>query len=176
MDQTTPPQEQTEREAFESWIRTQPRHEGANLRFLALNNAYIDFDVHGSWQAWQGRASMQARAPEVAALQREVAATYNQWCGRDYMHLPLSEAVGAVIGALQREVEELRAVTCQCVQNNARMNAAQMEADELRKLLIDIRAALPALRDNGVAKLYALAIDNALAASKAEVPNGGSLA
>lgn len=68
----TPPQEQTEREAFESWIRTQPRHEGANLRFLALNDAYIDFDVHGSWQAWQARASMQAQAPEVAALQREV--------------------------------------------------------------------------------------------------------
>lgn len=99
----TLPQEQTEREAFEAALASIP----------ACTSTHREF----AWLMWQaGRASMQAQAPEVAALQREV--------------------------------------------------------EELRKLLIDIRAALPALRDNGVAKLYALAIDNALAASKAEVPNG----
>lgn len=55
------------------------------------------------------RGALFAYVRRLEALQREVDATYKQWCGRDYMHLPLSEAVGSVIGALQREVEELRA-------------------------------------------------------------------
>ncbi|EWS54326.1 hypothetical protein [Methylibium sp. T29] len=50
----------SERERFEAWARTQPRHEGANMRFLALNNAYIDFDLHGAWLAWQAARSGQA--------------------------------------------------------------------------------------------------------------------
>jgi hypothetical protein len=45
-----------ERAAFEAWAMTQPRHEGVNTRFLALNNAYIDFELHGAWLAWQARA------------------------------------------------------------------------------------------------------------------------
>lgn len=50
----------SERERFEAWARTQPRHEGANMRFLPLNNAYIDFDLHGAWLAWQAARSGQA--------------------------------------------------------------------------------------------------------------------
>ncbi|MGV8822971.1 hypothetical protein [Methylibium petroleiphilum] len=50
----------SERERFEAWARTQPRHEGASMRFLPLNNAYIDFDLHGAWLAWQAARSGQA--------------------------------------------------------------------------------------------------------------------
>jgi hypothetical protein len=57
----------TERERFEAWAATQPRHEGASMRFLGLNNAYIDFDLHGAWLAWQARASApQEPAPDLA--------------------------------------------------------------------------------------------------------------
>lgn len=68
----------SERERFEAWARTQPRHEGASMRFLPLNNAYIDFDLHGAWLAWQAARSGQAASgssqgarsdyPEAAAL------------------------------------------------------------------------------------------------------------
>jgi hypothetical protein len=47
-----------EREAFERWADGQTRFEGASRRFLALNNAYIDFDLHGAWKAWQARAAL----------------------------------------------------------------------------------------------------------------------
>lgn len=50
----------SERQRFEAWARTQPRHEGASMRFLPLNNAYIDFDLHGAWLAWQAARSGQA--------------------------------------------------------------------------------------------------------------------
>lgn len=60
MDQTTPPQvEQTEREAFEAALASITRRASDLHEFARL-----------MWQA--GRASMQAQAPEVAALQREV--------------------------------------------------------------------------------------------------------
>jgi hypothetical protein len=48
---------QAEREAFEAWAATQPRHEGVSRRFLASINAYVDADLHGSWLGWQARAS-----------------------------------------------------------------------------------------------------------------------
>ena len=65
-----PEQEKELRAAFEAWVGTQPRHEGANLRFLALNNAYIDFEVHGAWLAWQAASS--ALLAEVEALRNDL--------------------------------------------------------------------------------------------------------
>ena len=64
--------DQTERAAFEAWAATQPRHEGVDMRFLALNNAYIDFDLHGAWNSWQAaRAAQPAAEPVALELLRE---------------------------------------------------------------------------------------------------------
>jgi hypothetical protein len=68
------------------------------------------------------RATAQRRKPkpaatsQIASLQSQIDATYKQWTGRDFMHLPLPDAVGAVVSelrdkndALQAQVEALRA-------------------------------------------------------------------
>jgi hypothetical protein len=70
-DQTmtpTPPQEQTEREAFEAWASDGGKWPQAIERYG--NGLYRLSSTHSYWLAWQARASMQAQAPEVAALQR----------------------------------------------------------------------------------------------------------
>lgn len=36
---------------------------------------------------------------ELSEVRAEIERIYKTWCGRDYMHLPLSEAVGAVMEA-----------------------------------------------------------------------------
>ncbi len=38
----------------------------------------------------------------------EINKTYSEWCGRDLMHLPLSEAVGQVVSCLRTENAALR--------------------------------------------------------------------
>lgn len=37
------------------------------------------------------------RAEAIKPLQAEIDLTYEMWCGRDYMHLPLHDAVGEAI-------------------------------------------------------------------------------
>lgn len=46
---------------------------------------------------------------ERDAAVKEVQDTFKQWLGRDYMHLPLPEAVGALRAVLEKEASELRA-------------------------------------------------------------------
>ena len=46
---------------------------------------------------------------EVTWLRDVIEATYKAHTGRDFMHLPLPEAVGAVIGELYDEVDRYRA-------------------------------------------------------------------
>ena len=45
---------------------------------------------------------------DLAAARAEIDKTYGAWCGRDYMHLPLCEAVGKAMEASRAECEELR--------------------------------------------------------------------
>ena len=45
---------------------------------------------------------------DLAAARAEIDKTYGAWCGRDYMHLPLCEAVGKAMEAARAECAELR--------------------------------------------------------------------
>jgi hypothetical protein len=38
----------------------------------------------------------------LESAQAMIDLTYKEWCGRDYMHLPLNEAVGAAIDAARK--------------------------------------------------------------------------
>ena len=44
---------------------------------------------------------------DLAAASDEIDKTYKAWCGRDYMHLPLCEAVGKAMEASRAECAEL---------------------------------------------------------------------
>ena len=40
---------------------------------------------------------------ELAEARAEIDKTYKTWCGRDYMHLPLSTAMGSVVAQARQE-------------------------------------------------------------------------
>ena len=49
----------------------------------------------------------------LAEARAEIDKTYKTWCGRDYMHLPLSAAMGSVVAQARQEaaseaIEEMR--------------------------------------------------------------------
>lgn len=85
------PREALEREQFEKWAATQPRHEGVSMRYLTLNNAYVDYELHGAWLAWQARAALAAPSAGPPAPIAGVTAIYCGWgcscvtqCGDTY--------------------------------------------------------------------------------------------
>lgn len=79
-------------------------------------------------------------------LQRQVEATYKQCVGRDYMHLPLNEAVQA---AREKDWEQVADLTRQLADANADFKAVEILHDAaviknalLRQQLADAKALL----------------------------------
>jgi len=68
---------------------------------------------------------------DLAASRAEIDKTYKAWCGRDYMHLPLCEAVGKAMEAARAECAELRAklTTVQADAERDQRNAAMSQRE-----------------------------------------------
>lgn len=170
--------EQTEREAFEAWASDGGKWPQAIERYG--NGLYRLSSTHSYWLAWQARASMQAQAPEVAALQREVEElrAANARLIEDRARFPdRPDDIGAMIGARYNNLKATAKANedaWRSAQRNADANALAAERYS------HVRTLTPAdFRKLGNSKLVGPAlfdefVDALIAqrASKAEVPNG----